>query len=108
MENIQTSLNIGYWNINKLISKQTKDELFINSINRSDIIGLAEVKSDINKVQFENFVAHYVERKSKKGNQSYGGLGILVKKTIRKGVKYLPVKCSEYQWLELDNNFFLV
>ena len=109
MEKIQTSLNIGYWNINKLISKQTdksKDDLFIGTINKSDIIGLAEVKCDLNKVQFDNFVAHYVERKFKKGNQLYGGLGILVKKTIRKGVKYLPVTCSEYQWLELDKKFF--
>ena len=64
MEKMQTSLNIGFWNINKLISKQTdkpKDELFIGAINKSDIIGLAEVKCDLNKAQFDNFVAHYVE-----------------------------------------------
>ena len=59
MGNIHTPFKIGYWNIKKLISKQTdksKDELFINSINRRDIIGLAEVKSDINKVQFDNLL----------------------------------------------------
>ena len=56
MEKIQTSLNIGFQNINKLISKQTeksKDELFIGAINKSDIIGLAEVKCDLNKAKFE-------------------------------------------------------
>ena len=96
---------MAFGTLKKLISKETdksKDELFIGAINKSGIIGLAEVKCDLNKAQFDNFVAHYVERKSKKGNQSYGGLGILVKKTIREGVKYLPLKCSEYQWLELD------
>ena len=45
---------------------ESKDDLFIGTINKSDIIGLAEVKCDLNKVQFDNFVAHYVERKFKK------------------------------------------
>ena len=106
---MKTSLNIGYWNINKLISKQTdksKDDLFINTINKSDIFGLAEVKCDLNKFHFDNFVTLYIERKSKIGNQSYGRLGILVRNTIRKGVKYPPVKCSEYQWLKLDKTYF--
>lgn len=110
MEKIQTSLNIGYWNINKLISKQTdksKNDFFTGSINKSDIIRLAEVKCDPNKVQFDNFVAHHVERKSKKGNQIYGGLGILVKKTIRKSVKYLPVTCQSINGLNLTKRFWL-
>lgn len=109
MDRIKTSLNNGFWNINKLISKhadKSNDELFFNSINKSDILGLAEVKCDLNRVKFNNFVTHFVERKSKKGNQIYGGLGVLVKKTIRKGIKYLPVRCSEYQWLQLDKNYF--
>ena len=71
MENIYTSLNIGYWNIKKLISKQTdksKDELFINSINRHDIIGLAEV-NDINRTKMLTFyicwitIFHFIETK---------------------------------------------
>lgn len=109
MSNCKTSINFGYWNINKLVSKQvdkSKDELFISSVANNDIIGLAEVKCDTSKVYFDDFVTHFIERKTCKGNQSYGGLAILVKKGIRKGVKYLPVKCSEYQWLLLDKNFF--
>lgn len=109
MQRHQSSINIGYWNINKLISKQvdkTKDDLFVESINKSDIIGLAEVKYDMSKCGFEDFLVHYVERKSSKGKQAYGGLGILVRKKLRKGVKYLPLTCSEYQWLMLDKNYF--
>ena len=55
MQRRQTSINFGYWNINKLISKQvdkTKDNLFIESINKSDIIGIAEVKCDTSKMWF--------------------------------------------------------
>ena len=61
MEKIQTSLIIGHWNINKFISKQSdksKDERVIVTINKSDIIGLAVVECDLNKVQFDNFLAH--------------------------------------------------
>ena len=109
MQRHQSSINIGYWNVNKLISKQvdkTKDNAFAESINKNDIIGLAEVKCDMTKCGFENFIAHYVERKPNKGKQTYGGLGILIRQNLRKGVKYLPLTCSEYQWLMLDKNFF--
>ena len=47
MQRHHSSINIGYWKINKPISKEvdkTKDDMFIRSINKSDIIGLAEVK----------------------------------------------------------------
>ena len=29
-----------------------------------------------------------------------------MKKTIKIGIEYLPVRCSEYQWLQLDKNYF--
>ena len=58
------------------------------------------------KCGFEDFTIHYVERKSNKGKQVYGGLGILVRNNLRKGVKHLPLTCSDYQWLKLDKNFF--
>lgn len=109
MRKLQSSINIGYWNINKLISKQvdkSKEDIFKRSINNSDIVGLAEVKGDINNCSFDDHIPHYVERKNNKGNQSYGGLGILIRKSLKKGVKYLPLSCSEYQWLLLDKKYF--
>ena len=105
----QSSINIGYWNINKLISKQadkSKDILFNRSLEKCDIICLAEVKSDISTCNFSEHILHYIERKSSKGKQHYGGLGILIKRNLRKGVKYLSSTCSEYQWLLMDKNFF--
>ena len=109
MQRHHSSINIGYWNINKLTSKQvdkSKDDMFIRSIHKSDIIGLAEVKCYMSKSNFEDSIVHTVERKSSKGKQTYGGLGILIRKNLRKGVKYLPLACSEYQWLMLDKNYF--
>lgn len=109
MKKHHSSINIGYWNINKLVSKQvdkSKDELFKININNSDIIGLAEVKGDICNCDFDDHIPHYVERKSNKGNQKYGGLGILIRKSLRKGVKYLTSSSTEYQWLLLDKKYF--
>ena len=108
MKRHQSSINVGFWNINKLISKQvdkSKDNLFIGSINKCDIICLAEVKSDISSCNFNEHVLHYIERKCLKGKQSYGGLGILVKRNLKKGVKYMPSTCSEYQWILMDRDF---
>ena len=82
MKRHESSINIGFWNINKLISKQvdkSKDNLFTCSINKCDIICSAEVKSDISTGNFIEHVLHYTERKCSKGKQSYGGLGIRVK-----------------------------
>ena len=109
MKKYYSSVNIGYWNINELVSKQVDksiDELFKRSINNSDIVGLAEVKSDISNCDFDDHIPHYVERKSNKGNQKYGGLGILIRKSLRKGVKYLTLSSTEYQWLLLDKKYF--
>ena len=104
------ALDIGFWNINKLKSKHTDkclDNEFTGSIKRCDIIGLAEVKCDINEcTSFNDFVVHFINRNSANRKQFYGGLGILIKRNIRKGVKYLPNTCSEYQWLILDKTFF--
>ncbi|CAC5422398.1 unnamed protein product [Mytilus coruscus] len=47
---VKNSINIGYWNVNKLISKQCNnlnDNLFLKSIGKRDIIGLSETKCDL-------------------------------------------------------------
>ena len=67
MQRHQSSISIGYWNVNKLNSKQvdkTKDDIFLESLNKNDIIGLAEVQCDMSECGFEDFFLHCVERKS--------------------------------------------
>ena len=104
------SINIGYWNVNKLISKhcnKLKDEQFSKSITKCDIIALSETKSDLSGIDIDNFVVTNVSRvKTSKQNQEYGGLAILIDKSVRKGVKYLKNTCSEYQWIVLDKDYF--
>ena len=109
MRMCQTSLNISYWNTNKLISKhcdKTVDKLMLKNIQKSDVICLAETKCDLNGKNFENFVFHFKNRDEKPGKQVYGGLAFLIRKHLRKGIKYLPCTSSEYQWLIFDKDFF--
>ena len=105
-----SSINIGYWNTNKLISKHCNklhDKYFIDSIEKCDIIGLSETKCDPSLIHVDNYiVSHFSRKKSKNHKQEYGGLAILVNKKVRKGVKFLNNTCSEYQWLKLDQTFF--
>ena len=82
------ALDIGFWNIKKV------DNEFTGKIKRCDIIGLAEVKCDINEGSFNDFVVHFIKRNSANRKRFYGGLGILIKRYIRKGVKYLPNTCT--------------
>ena len=62
---LKNSVNIGYWNVNKLISKQCNklnDELFLKSVGKCDIIGLSETKCDLNGIDLENYIVSHVSR----------------------------------------------
>ena len=41
-----------------------------------------------------------------RNSRYYGGLGILIKKGIRKGVNNLQNTCQDYQWIKLEKNHF--
>ena len=107
---LRKSLSIASWNVNKLISKccnKAQDDIFLSSINKNDIIGLLETKCDFSNVNFENYIVHHIKRlKSRSQKQDYGGIAILIHKSIKRGVKYLPNTCSEFQWLILDKSYF--
>lgn len=54
----------------------------------------------------ESFQYIPVCRPISKNNRYYGGLAILIRNTIRKGLKILPNISSEFQWLNLTKDFF--
>lgn len=45
-------------------------------------------------------------RPSSTNNIYYGGLAILLRKTIKNGIKILQSTSSEYQWIKLSKEFF--
>ena len=47
-----------------------------------------------------------IRPKAKKAKKLIGGMTVLVKKSIRPGVIFLPVTSSELMWLKLDKSFY--
>ncbi|CAC5384664.1 unnamed protein product [Mytilus coruscus] len=107
---VKNTINIGYWNVNKPISKQCNklnNNLFLKSIGKCDISGLSETKCDLSGIELDTYiVSHFTKEQHPKQKQVYDGLAILINKNVRKGVKFLENICSEYQWLILDKTFF--
>jgi exonuclease III len=83
------------------------DQNFIDQIKEFDIVLLSETHVGYETtVDVENFFYYPFCRQKSKNNRYFGGLGILIKKDIRKGIKFLEDGNSEYQWLKLDKSFF--
>lgn len=107
---MRTSLNISSWNVGGLKSDaydKTKDPKFIAEFSNDDIVFLTETHLGYDAgVTFKKF--HYFPfcRNISKNNRYFGGIGILIRKNIRKGVKFLNNGTSEYQWLKLCKEFF--
>ena len=107
-----TRANISFcvWNVGGLVSKsynKVNDENFIKEIRDYDIVLLTETHLGYNsQVNIENFKYFPVCRPQSANTRFYGGLGILIKNSIRQGVKILTNTNKDYQWLKLDKSFF--
>jgi exonuclease III len=97
------------WNIEGL-SRKVADSDFISTIRQFDFISLVETwlsqdNCDLNLDGFYSFSK--CRKKTKNGCRNSGGITILVKSSIRKGVKFLDKEsCEEFVWWKLDKDFF--
>lgn len=88
------------------INKST-DKLFINQIKIYDLVLLTETHIGYNtNIEITDFTYYPVCRDKSSNNRYFGGLGILVKRNIRKGISILPNTNKDYQWLMLKKDFF--
>ena len=108
-------LSIGFWNIDGLHyrignSRQSKlsESTVINKLTKYDLICLVETHcSPSDLVYLEGYsVVSNTRPKSKNAKKFTGGISILVKQEIRKGIKFIEATHSEYLWLKLDKAFF--
>lgn len=102
-----TSLRLGFWNVNRIKSKKIdklEDTAFMKNIENFDILGLGETKHTSSTFNIPHYSCHPISRNSNNGTVS-GGLLILIKQSIRKGISFLN-STSEYQWLQLNKTFF--
>ncbi|CAG2245367.1 unnamed protein product [Mytilus edulis] len=98
------------WNIGGLISKhhdKITDPLFLQEIRNYDVVLLTETHVGYNTtVNIEGFNYYPICRPQSTNSRYYGGLGILVKYEVRKGIKILTNTCKDYQWLQFDKHYF--
>jgi len=109
------SVSLLFWNIdgvkykigNASYSKLDDDEN-INELSQHDILLFVETHSSHkDQLDMDGYRAvKNVRPKSKTSNKFYGGLAILTKHSIRKGIKYLPITSTEFMWIKLDQTFF--
>ena len=90
------------------ISNQLKNDVFLSSIKKFDFISLVETwlpeRSNINIEGYYCF--NKCRRKARKARRYSGGICILVKKTLRKGVQFFSSNSDRFVWWKLDKQFF--
>ena len=99
-------------NVGGLINKTTnrlEDKFFMNTINKYDIVFLAETHVGYNfePPPFNHFHVHLLCRPvTKKINRHFGGLAILTQTSLKPHVKILNSTSSDFQWIKLEKTFF--
>ena len=107
-------VSVGSWNIEGIYEKtngvrtsKLTDETFQNTLGKLDILCLQETHTSQNDCpSFPNFVAVPHCRKISKNRRYFGGMLLLVRRTIRRGVKINSKFDSDCLELILDKDFF--
>jgi hypothetical protein len=109
---MKRSIKMAFWNVEGLnqnsISPKVEASEFIELLNKHDVIGLAETHCDDNDyIQVEGFCTFKLCRpRSKKINRNFGGIAVLYRKEIEKGVTFLEHKNNDYVWIKMCKRFF--
>ena len=102
-------ISICFWNVGGLVSKtynKLSDDNFIRELLPYDLVCLSETHIGYDAVYIEDFQYIPICRSMSKNNRYYRGLAILIRNSIRKGLKILLNTSSEFQWLKLSKEFF--
>jgi exonuclease III len=103
-------LTIGYWNINGINNKI--DDTIVQTVNNFDIYCFAETWLKEPDYIVNMFNDKYVYCKdalkltNTKNGRNSGGLALIIKKNIRKGVKIIDNTTKIGIWIKLDRTFF--
>lgn len=109
--NGSTNLKIGCWNVQGLYSRnvdKTRDANFLDELRGYDIIGLVETHTvEHTQLQVGDYYTCWFHRPQHvKATHGSGGVGVLLRNSIRPGIKIKPSPNRDYVWLELDKDFF--
>ena len=108
-------INIGAWNIqgvknNTLGNKLKTDEVF-KLVNNFDIIGISETHSSCDGdfvIPGYELLASVCRNKHTNAKKQSGGVAVLAKLSINKGLKFIPSPNlpDSVIWIKLDKQFF--
>ena len=107
------SVNILTWNIEGLVNGDGTNKLrlplILNTVHRYDIICLNETWQDNDNNTNVNGYKQYTSfrrYKHKNAKRNSGGVAVLIKNNIAKGVTKQKSASDDCIWLKLDKNFF--
>lgn len=104
------NLSVCTWNVGglkKFNYDKTKDPTFIKEISCYDIVLLTETHLGYDSfLDIPGYNYTPICRPKSKNNRYFGGLGILIKSNIKRGIEILKNQSVDYQWIRLDKNYF--
>ena len=102
----QCYLQFQPFNVEGVVNK-IKDHDFLDRIKQYDFITLGEtwVSGNISVDTEGHHCFNKSRKKAKKAKRYSGGISVLVKKSLRKGVKFFS-KSNRFVWWKLDKHFF--
>lgn len=112
MAELKTSsfISICSWNVGGLISKSYNklgDPDFLQQLTSYDIVFLSETHTGLEtRIILDDYQHIPICRPVSGNNRYYGGLAVLIRKSILCGIKVLKNTSTEYQWIKLMRNCF--
>ena len=101
------NLSISCWNIDGLVTKDHNklcDDTFLKKICDYDIIGLVETHciESLKSPLSTHRINHNHRTQDPRSKRTFGGISLLVNKSISKGIVILPFENSSFMWFKLN------
>jgi exonuclease III len=112
MDYNKSILSILHWNCNGLNLQSDKCKLdnhdFYQSITDHDLVLLSETHCHAtDSITVKGYGCFQLNRSACKGNnRSYGGLAVLYRNSLRRGIKFLDHKNVDYVWIKFLKEWF--
>ena len=109
-------IDVGTWNIQGLFENtngfktcKLNDDEFQHVLRKHDILCLQEThckQTDIKTMSLKGFTIKHFARKTSANNRAFGGLMLIYRNFLAKGIKIIEQSTPDKIWIKLDKNFF--
>ena len=98
-------VKLGCWNIQGVQDYKYDDKIFLDFINQNDVSFFVETWSS-NFYTPDEFRSYCVPAASSKHGRSKGGIAVVMKRHVSKGIQFLQHEKSHILWMCLDKYHF--